>query len=178
MGATTIALGALSAVSAFANTERNRNLQKTRASDLKNEAASQRKRAALEEQKGRIEAENFDRQKSLLHRDFNAAQGRNRAALGTGNVDMTSGSALDVSLGNIDRFAADVGENAYQKALRQWETSYNVKNAQYQAGMYDAQSSYLKKTSGNIGTSLLNAGLAAGTSMLLSKGLPDSLFSS
>ena len=36
---------------------------------------------------------------------FLQAQGRNRSRLTSGNVAITSGSALNVSLGNIDRFA-------------------------------------------------------------------------
>lgn len=155
-----LAMGALTAATTLVQSEQGRKQQKAQADTAKAQADIQRKQAELAGQQGRIEAENLDQQKSLLRREFNAGQARNRSLLGAGNVDMASGSALDVSMGNINRFAADVGENAYQKALKEWETDYTVKNLLYEADMYDAQSSYLKKSAGNFGTSLLTAGIS------------------
>ena len=157
--------GGLSAVSSFVGAEQQRRQQKAQASALASQADMTRRQADIAKQKGRVEAENIDRQKSALRRDFEAMQGHNRSLLAAGNVDMGSGSALDVSLGNIDRFAGDMGENAYQRALKEWETSENVNALHYQADSYDAQSSYLRKTAGNFMTSLLTSslnGLAAG----------------
>lgn len=157
-----LAAGGLSALSSFMGAEKSRNDQRARAAALQEQAAQMRRQAKLQEQQGRIEAENIDRQKMKLRRDFENLQGRNRSLLGAGNVDMTSGSALDIQLGNIDRFAEDYGENAYQKALKEWETREQVKMSNYQADVYDAQGSYLKNTAGSIGTSLLT-GLIGGT---------------
>ena len=133
--------GGLSAVSSFVGAEQQRRQQKAQASALASQADMTRRQADIAKQKGRVEAENIDRQKSALRRDFEAMQGHNRSLLAAGNVDMGSGSALDVSLGNIDRFAGDMGENAYQRALKDWETSETVNALHYQADSYDAQSS-------------------------------------
>ena len=152
--------GGLSAASSLAGAEQQRRRQKAQASALASQADMTRRQADLAERQGRVEAEGVDRRKSALRREFEAMQGRNRSLLAAGNVDMTSGSALDVSLGNIDRFAEDVGENAYQRALKEWETSENVKALNYQADAYDAQGSYLRRSAGNLGTSLLTATLS------------------
>jgi len=162
-----LAAGALAGTSSLMSAERQRKQQKAQAATLHDQATMTRKQAEIQAQKGRIEAENIDRQKSALRREFEEMQGRNRSLLAAGNVDMTSGSALDVSHGNINRFADDWGENAYQKALKEWETTQNVKTMNWQASQYDAQGSYLSKTAGNFGTSLLTAvinGVASGLS--------------
>lgn len=148
-----LTMGALSAAGSLASSQAQAAQQKAQASAL-------RQQAALTAEKGRIESENFDRQKSALRREYEDIEGRNRSLLAAGNVDMSSGSALSTSLGNIERFASDVGENAYQKALKEWETAQDVKNLEYQANVYDAQGSFLKKSAGNLGSSLLTAGLS------------------
>ncbi len=167
-GAAALALtmGGLTAANSFAASRQQAAQQKAQAGALRAQADATRRQAALAARAGRIEAENLDRQQSALRREFEEAQGRNRSLLAAGNVDMSSGSALDVSLGNIERFAADVGENRYQKALREWETAQEVKNLEYQAATQEAQGSYLKKSAGNLGASLLTAGLAGLTSGL------------
>ncbi|MBO4335845.1 MAG: hypothetical protein J5846_08460, partial [Desulfovibrio sp.] len=116
----------------------------------------------LMQQKGDIEARQIEKQKRQLRRDFEQAQGHNRSLLAAGNVDMGSGSALDVELGNIDRFASEMQGNAYDVALKKWETGEQVKMANYQADAYDAQGSYLKSSAGSLGTSLLKGAIAGG----------------
>ncbi len=160
MSALALTMGGLSAASTLLGAEQQRKQQKAQASALEGRAEMTRRQAELTAQQGRLEAETIDRRKSDLRREFERMQGRNRSLLAAGNVDMTSGSALDVSHGNINRFAADVGENAYQKALKEWETAQNVKNLAYEADVYDAQSSYLRKSAGNFGTSLLTAAIS------------------
>ena len=155
-----LTVGGLTAANSLANSQAQAARQRAQASAMQSQADATRQQAALTAEKGRIEAENFDRQKSELRREYEDIQGRNRSLLAAGNVDMSSGSARDVSLGNIERLAADVGENAYQKALKEWETAQDVKNLSYQAATLDAQGSYLKKSAGNLGTSLLTAGLS------------------
>jgi len=161
-----LVMGGLAAGSSLLGSAQQQSQARAQAKAMSAQAAATRQQAELEAQKGRVEAENIDRQKSALRRDFEAAQGRNRSLLAAGNVDMTSGSALNVSIGNINRFADDIGENAYQKSLKEWETAQNVKALNYQADVYDAQSSYLKKSAGNLGTSLLTAGISGVTAGL------------
>lgn len=161
-----LGMAALSGISTFAGEQQNSARQRAQASALHAQADIARQQGELAEQKGRIEAQTIDRRKSDIRRRFNEQQGHNRSLLAAGNVDMTSGSALDVSTGNINRFAEDMGENAWQKALSQWETAQQAKSARYQADVYDAQGSYLKRTAGNLGTSLLSAAISGGSGFL------------
>lgn len=152
-----LAMGGLSALSTFTSSMEQGAKQRAQADAMEAQAAQMYSQAQVEAQKGRIEAETIDRQKSKLRREFEEQQGANRAMLGAGNVDMTSGSALNVSMGNINNFAQDMGENYYQKLLKQWETNQNVKTMNWQADQYDANSSYLNRTADNFGSSLLKA---------------------
>lgn len=161
-----LTVGGLSAVGSLASSQTQAAQQRAQASALEAQASASRQQAEIQRQKGEIEAQNYDRQKSQLRRQFEDTQGQNRSLLAAGNVDMASGSARDVSLGNIERFAVDVGENAYQKALSLWGSEQQAKTLDFQANVYDAQSSYLNKTAGNLGTSLLTAGLSGLTSGL------------
>lgn len=161
-----LTLGGLSALGSFANSQSQAAQQRAQAAAYATQAEQTRNQARYQQEKGRIEAENIDRQKSQMRRDFEQLQGRNRSLLAAGNVDPTSGSAMDVQLGNIEMFANDIGENAYQKALKEWETREQVKQTQYQADIYDAQSSNLERTAGNIGQSLLTAGLSGASGFL------------
>lgn len=155
-----LAMGGLSTATSLLGAENARRQQLAQASAMRDQAAMTRQQAELAAQKGRLEAEDIDRRKSVLRREFENVQGRNRSLLAAGNVDMGSGSALDVSLGNMDNFAADWGENQYQKLLKEWETNQNVKSLNRQAEVYDAQGSHLKSSAGNLGTSLLTAGIS------------------
>lgn len=155
-----LAMGGLSAATSLLGAEQERNQRMSQASALENQALATRRQAELAAQKGRLEAEDIDRRKSVLRREFESVQGRNRSLLAAGNVDMGSGSALDVSLGNIGNFAQDWSENQYQKQLKEWETRQNLKSLNHQAEVYDAQGSYLRSSAGNLGTSLLTAGIS------------------
>lgn len=155
-----LVMAGLSGFSALASAETKRNQQRNQAAAMEQRAEQVRRQAALEQERGRLEAEKIDRQKRDIRRKFNEVQGHNRSMLAAGNVDMASGSALDVSLGNIDRFAADMGENAYERALKIWEGNEAKKNLNYQADAMDANASYMKRTAGTIGTSLLTAGMS------------------
>lgn len=144
-------LGVLTGVSSFIGAENQRHQMKAQAGALKSQAK-------IAQMQGEVEASNLERQKTKLRQQYEELQGHNASLLAAGNVDMTSGSAWDVSMGNAIRFADDMGETSYQKAVKQWETAQNVKTL-------EAQSSYLKRSAGNLGTSLLTAtlsGLTAG----------------
>ena len=161
-----LTVGGLTAAGSLASSQTQAAQQRAQSDALQAQSSVARQQAAQQRQKGEIEAQEYDRQRSMLRRQFEETQGKNRSLLAAGNVDMSSGSALDVSLGNINRFAADVGENRYQQALSRWGSEQQAKSLDWQAGLYDAQSSYLNKTAGNLGTSLLTAGLSGLTSGL------------
>ena len=161
-----LTIGGLTAAGSLASSQAQAAQQKAQADALQAQSSAARQQADMQRRKGEIEAQEYDRQRSLLRRQFEETQGRNRSLLAAGNVDMSSGSALNVSMGNIERFASDVGENAYQKALSLWSSEQQAKNLDWQADIYNAQSSYLNKTAGNLGTSLLTAGLSGLTSGL------------
>lgn len=133
--------------------------------------------------KGRVEAAQIDAQKSRLRRAYNETQGRNRSLLAAGNVDMTSGSAADSESGNVEMFAADMGDNAYNRILKEWETANNKARLEASAGAYHDQASSLRsQASGSWLPSLLNtaisgaSGFASGYS--LAGGSLKSLFGS
>ncbi len=162
MGATGfgLALGGISALSGLAGAEKQRSQQNQQAAMMEAQAANLRQNAALEKQRGEIEARAIDRQKSAIHARFNEQTGRNRSLLAAGNVDMSTGSAADVQQGSINALADDMSENAYSRLLRLYQADQQAKSLNWQADAQDAQASWLKKTSGNLATSLLTAGLA------------------
>ena len=154
--------GALSALSTFSQSMQAGAAQRQQAAQLEANARVARNNATLELERGRIESWEQDRQKSRLRREFNDKQGHNRIFLGAGNVDMASGSALDVQLGNIDAFAADMADNKYAVAMRKWEARQQANNYTAQANALEANSSYLDRSAANIGTSLFSAALSGG----------------
>lgn len=156
-----LGLGGLTAATSFASAEKSRSDQLARASQAKAQAAAIRAQAASDKRAGELEAYGIDRQKSRIRREFQEVMGKNRASLGAGNVDLSSGSALDVAYGNIDNFASDMGDNAYRRALKLWETEARDQTARYQADVQDASATYLQRTAGSIGTSILT-GLLSG----------------
>lgn len=155
-----LAMGGLSAATSLLGSARQRSQQERQARALEAQAGEYRRQENLARQKGEIEAANVDRRKSQLRREYEREQSRNRILLGSGNVDMGSGSARDAALGNIDRFAADIGENAYDRALKQWEANENAKTLDYQARDADARANYLRRTASNMGPGLLTAALS------------------
>lgn len=160
--------GGLSALSSLGAGMAQSNQQRQQARAMEAQAANTRAQAEMERQRGEIEAETIAKQKSKLTREYQQEQARNRVNLGAGNIDMTSGSALKLQEGNADSYAADVGENEYQRLLKINETNNNFRAAQWQADQYDANASYLKKTAGNLGTNLLTAALGGVASGLTS----------
>ena len=78
-----------------------------------------------------------------------------RSLLASGNLDLGSGSALDLLTGNANLFADDMAVNRYNRAMAGWEAGEAAKQQEYMARQYDSQASYLKKTSGSVGRSLL-----------------------
>lgn len=168
MGAMTLALaaGGLSALSAAANVSSQNRQAKYQAELAGAQADAARNQAKVTAEQGRIEAENLDREKSALTRQYADLQAANAAAFGALGVDMSSGSALDIMEGNASRYAQNVGENRYQKAVSEWATRQNVNSALTGAKNYDSQASYYRSTVQGLGSTLLTAGLSGLTSGL------------
>ena len=170
-----LGMAGLSAVSGFAGAEASRAQQTAQARSMAAQAEATRKQAQRVAMQGRSEAERIDAQKSQLRRQYNEAQARNRASLGAGNVDMASGSALDVAEGNISRLGQELADNAYNVALKRWETREQANALNHQAAIYDAQGSYLQRSAGNLGTSLLTGlfqgGMTYGMGLLSRAGM-------
>lgn len=161
-----LALGGVSAATSLLGSAGEASRGRAQTEAQKAQAAEYRRQADLARQKGDMEASQIDQRKTRLRREFQEKQARNRSLLAAGNVDMASGSALDVSLGNIDRFAADLSENSWQRALKEWETREQVKGLHYQADTASAQASYLGRTASSFGPSLLKAAFNGGTGFL------------
>ncbi len=168
MGAATLALaaGGLSAVSSIVSTSQANRDAKYQAQAAEANARAARNQAKITAEKGRIEAENIDRERSALTRAYADMQAGNAASFGALGVDMSSGSAADVFAGNASRYASDVALNSYQKNVAEWETRQNVNAALTNAANYDNQASYYKSTVQGLGSTLLTAGLAGLTSGL------------
>lgn len=96
MGAATFALtmGGLSALSSLSQT-RQRNIQaRSQQAQMEANAQAARNQAGITAEKGRIEAENLDRQRSALRRSYADLQSGNIAALGAMNRDLSTGLSL------------------------------------------------------------------------------------
>ena len=152
MGATALALtmGGLSALSSLSQTRQQNRQAKYQQAQLEANAAAARNQAKMTAEKGRIEAENLDRERSALRREYADVQSGNVANLGALGVDMSS----------ANRFAADYGANRYQKAVGEWETRENVKARQASAQNYENAASWYGSTVKNLGQSLLTAGVS------------------
>lgn len=156
--------GGLSAVSSLQQTSAANKQAQYQQDVAKANAEAARNQAKITAEKGRIEGENLDRERSALRRQYADLQSGNIASLGALGVDMSSGSALDTLEGNALRFSQDVALNRYQKALSEWETGENVKALEANAANYDAAASYYGSTVKGLGNSLLTAGITGLTS--------------
>ena len=168
MGAMTLALaaGGLSALSGVAGANAQNRQAKYQASVAEAQAEQARNQAKVAAEQGRIESENIDRERNAITRQYADLQAGNVASFGALGVDMSSGSAMDILSGNAARYAQDVGENRYQKAVSEWAARQNVNSALTSAQNYDNQASYYKSTVQGLGSTLLTAGLSGLTSGL------------
>lgn len=168
MGAMTLALaaGGLSALSGIADADARNKQAKHKAGIAEAQAQQARNQAKIAAEQGRIESENLDRERNALTRQYADLQAGNAASFGALGVDMSSGSAMDVMKGNASRYAQDVGDNRYRKAVSEWAARRNVNAALTGAKNYDAQASYYKSTVQGLGSTLLTAGLSGLTSGL------------
>ena len=171
----------ISMASGFSGSMRQGAEQRQQAKQMEANSWLARENASRSLRKGYAEAYELDRQRARLTRDFRQKQGINRAALGAGNVDMSSGSALDVSHGNIDAYALDMADNKYAVAMKKWESQAEYANLHNQADVLEANASYLNRTAPNLLSSIISSALggigsgvsaysAAGGSFGLGKG--------
>lgn len=163
-----LVMGGLSALGSYAQSEaqaqNTKRQMQSQAKMYEAQAKVARNQAEQQRLQGEIDAKQIERNKIKLREAYEKSQSHNRSMLSAGNVDMTSGSALDVSLGNINNFAADVADNAYAKALKEWETLANVNTLNNQANNYDAQASYSRKLASRQNSSWLPSLLTAAIS--------------
>lgn len=157
---------AIATTGTLMSSERERNAKLGQVAQMESNADAMRKNTRTIRGQGEAEAFEIDRQKSKLHQQYVDIQGHNRSLLGAGNVDMSSGSAAAVAEGNINRYAADIGDNAYKRALRLWDADSQARVALYQADALDSQASYMKKTAGSLGTSIITSLLAGGEAFM------------
>lgn len=147
MGATTLGIASLGMglLSGVSQAQQQSRQAKAQANALKQQAK-------VTQLQGEQQARQIENQKAKERQQFQRAQSHNRAMLGATGVDMSSGSAADIALGNATQFGNDLSQNSYNKALKEWETQTTVNNQR-------AQANSLQETAGNLGTSLLTAGL-------------------
>ncbi len=151
---------AITDITTVLDSEAARKEQEYQADVYASNAQSLYSQANLARQQGEVEKDSIDSELTQLRRDYNAVQGQNTSLMAAGNVVLESGSALDTIVGNANLFAEDVGENRYNYALADWEAENNARQLEYQGDVYDAQSSWLDKTSGSLGLSLLSGHIA------------------
>lgn len=107
-----------------------------------------------------VELENIDRQRAQMRRSYEHIKGSNAVSLGAGNVDLSSGSALDVAEGNLNQYASDIGENAYTRALREWESKTRLAQTNWEADNLESNARAMKRQANNIVPTLLQTGLS------------------
>lgn len=151
------AIGGLTMLDSFSTAEANRKNQKYQASALASNAAAMRQQADITRATTEAAQREKDREREALRRAYEADAGSNRALLAASGVDITSGSAEDVLLGNAGRFATDMGENRLEREWVGWTGNRQADLQEWQADSYDSQASYLRKTAGSMGQSLLTS---------------------
>lgn len=158
--AAAIAATVISATSSYIQSQaQNRQLEYQSAVARAN-AQALRNQAEAERASGVAQKEAAELRRSELTKQYRSQQGSNISLLAASGVDVSSSSAQNLLTGNALSYASDVGENAYQAELTQWESDYKRKNLLWQADVQNSQSSYLSSTVSGLGTSLLTAGLS------------------
>lgn len=169
-----ITMGGLGALGAFMNAEANRaaarqqsEMHRYESQVAEQNAQSMQQQANLERQRGEAEQERINRERDTLRHQYEQEAGRNRSLLAAGNVDISSGSALDVLAGNATLFSGDMAVNRYNHALADWEARERARQAEFQSAQYTTQAEasrrnagWVKKSAGGLGTSLLTAGMS------------------
>ncbi len=150
----------VAAVDTFSKMEADRKQKEYEAQVARNNAEARQQQADITRQKTEVAQRAKAEEQQELKREYRSAAGTNRSLLAAGNVDITSGSALDLLEGNYNRFADDMGELEYEKAIVGWEGSREAQLQEFEADKELAQASYLEQTAGSLGTSLLASGIS------------------
>ncbi len=160
MGAATLiglTLGGLSAANSFAQAENARKNQLFAAQSLAQQAALAERQALVAKRQGEAEKAELETKKTAQHARYKTKQAENQALLAASGVDAATGSAQDLLFGTSAVYAAEAGENAWQRALSGWLTDEKVQEKRYNAQNLLAQSAWKQKTASSLGNSLLTA---------------------
>lgn len=153
-------MGGLNAAGALMGGVSQSRQAQAQADAARRQAAGYEAQAKEAQDRGRIEAAEIDAKKSAMRKAYEETQGRNKTLLGVGNVDMASGSALDTAQGNAEMFAADIGDNAYSRVLKEWETERSAERLKSAAGQARAQADAYSRQAGQWAPGLLQAVLS------------------
>ena len=153
----------ISAISVYASSESNRRQQEYASDVAKKNAMASDQEAALLRKQTEIARQAADRDKTKTKRAYISAAGTNMNLITGGNVDPSSGSALALLEGNLNRYADDMGELEYDKELATWTGNRQAQIKDWEADMGFNNASFLSRTAGSVGQSLLT-GAAAGAS--------------
>lgn len=166
-----LVMGGLNAVSSLSQASHQHANSQAQADAARAQAKMYQQQARQAEDVGRAEAQAQEEQKSKLRRQYQDTMSRNKSLLAAGNVDSSSGSALQTAEGNIEQFAQDMGDNAYSVAMKEWETRENSKRLKASAQTQKDMASAYQSQANNWFPSLLNtaisgaSGFASGYSM-------------
>lgn len=160
-------VGLIQAVQTFTGMEASRRNAEYQAKVAEANASGMRAQADLTRRQTELAQQAKADEQLKLKREYTEAAGTNRSLLASGNVDITSGSALDLLEGNANRFADDMGKMEFDKAMVGWTGRRQAQLQNWQADVYDSQASYLKSTAGSTMGSLLSAGLSGTASGLM-----------
>jgi hypothetical protein len=149
----------IAAASAFSQLETKRRDNEYKAKIEYNNALAKQQQADITRRKTETAMRAKGEEQKKVKRKYTAAAGTNRSLLAAGNVVITSGSALDLLEGNYNRFADDMGEMEYQKELIGWEGRREAQVQDWEADVALSNASYLEKTAGSTGKSLLAGGM-------------------
>lgn len=161
-----LGMGALNAVSSASSsamqTQQMLANAKAQAAQMQAQANAMRQNAENQRIAGEMEAKKIDERKTEIRKEYNDIQSKNRTLLASANVDLSTGSAADIAEGNINNFAADLSENAYAKAVKEWETRNNYNRAMAEANYMNASADYTRRAANaqaqsSQGASVLNA---------------------
>ncbi len=150
----------VSAISTFSQMEAARKQKQYQAAVARNNAIAKRQQADITRRKTEVAMRAVDEDKKKAKRKYVEAAGTNVSLLAAGNVELVSGSALDLLEGNLNRFADDMGELEFKKELTGWEGRREAQIQEWEGDVEESNASFLQQTAGSVGDSLLGAGLA------------------
>lgn len=159
-------MGGIGAASSLTSSLATSGQQRSQAVQMAAKAQQERNQARLAIDQGEIKKRQIDLQRHEMARRYRNEQAHNNVLAGVGNVDSSSGSAMDVASGNATVYAGDVQENLYQRALTGWSAQEQAKQHAWQAEAYDANSSYLERTANNFAGTLLDTAIGGGMGFL------------